>query len=352
MKMKYVFAGLLLAAAVGVSSVIGVRWSDQRLLDRTEDEVYEEVKDWKTDRLIRKINRLEKKLPAMPDKTALLPLYTVLIERSEEFSEDGLIEQIKRKETLTGIEEAFVKMYAAKQYDTGKMLALLRDPGLSVETKEYITSQCDFSLDELSEIFRSTDGKTATIAIKRISMKDSEAAMQLVNEFVSSDNSSVPDQKYISICLGIAKYYEEHRAPEDIEAMKNIYIPMMKKIFEQAHSDQVKDQAIYALGRICDYELFAWIIENDKISFYTKHSVAERNYRPMKQWIEEAESEDDIRAVLEAMEIYPMLEIADALEEAIGKGNLPDSEKLRTLIEGIRKNGIPAVDKYSEVPEK
>ena len=66
----------------------------------------------------------------------------------------------------------------------------------------------------------------------------------------------------------------------------------------------------------------------------------------MLKWIEEAKSEDDILAVMEAMEIHPMLEIADALEASVKQGKLPNSEELNSVIDYIRKNGVPAVDKY------
>ena len=347
MKIKYVFASLIIIVIVSISFFIGRQWSDNRLLNKSEDEVYEEVKDWNSDKLIRRINRLEKKLPQTPEaKGELLPLYTALIEKADEFSESELIGLIRKEETLFGIESAFVKMYITDGYNNSELLDLINDQSISTETKEYIVANGKFSVDELSEIFRRTDGKTATIAIKRISAQNSERAMQLVDEFVKNDDDSISDEKNISICLGIAEYYEEHTTPEDIQAMKNIYIPMMKKIFEQGGSEQVKDQAIYALGRICDYDLFKWIIEHKSINKYTKISVAERNYRPMLKWIEEAKSEDDILAVMEAMEIRPTLEIADALEASVKQGKLPDSEELNSVIDYIRKNGIPAVDKY------
>lgn len=343
-KIKYILAGLVLAAAAVTAAATEIQRADRRLLRASEEEVYSAVRDWSTGKLIRRINRIEKKLPEMPDKTALLPLLNVLTERADEFTEDSLIEQIKRKETLAGIEEAFVQMYAAGDYDNGRMLALLSDEDICGDTKEYITSQCDFTAAELSEIFRSTDGRTAAIAIKRLSAEDSGTAMQLVREFTEAD--SIPEEKYAAICLGIAQYYEKHREPEDMAAMKDIYIPMMKKILAEGQSRTVRDQAVYAMGRICDYELFTWLIENDSIDRSLKLSVTERNYRPMKRWIEAAESEEDIRAVLEAMQISPILEIADSLEEAIEQGRLADSESLRSVIGYIKEKGIPAVDKY------
>lgn len=341
---------LLIAAAAAVLAGTGFllsrRISDRMLFRKTEQEIYAEMCRLPADRLIRKINRLEKKLPDIESKTVLLPLYDALIDKAEEFSADALIAQIQQKDTHAGIESAFVEMYVRDGYDCTEMLHLLDDPAIAEETKEYIAAHCDFSLDALCDVFRNTDGKTATIAIKRISVQDSQTAMQLVQEFVSAERGSISDEKYISICLGIAQYYEEHDSPEDIAAMKNIYIPMMKTIFENGSSDPVRNQAVYALGRICDYDLFAWLMDNESISDYCKISVIERNYRQMKVWIAEAESEDDIRSVLDAMQIMPTLEIGDALQAAIDAGRLPESAELRALIDRIQAEGIHAVDKY------
>lgn len=346
MKKRILLVGVLLVAVTGTSVPLGVSLSDRHLLSKSEDALYEEVKEYSTNHLIRIINRLEKKFPNIQDKTKLLPLYTALIERSNEFSEEQLVNLILKKETLSGIDEAFVKMYSTEGYNTTKMIQLLDNPEISDHTKEYITVHCDFTIEELSEIFRNNDGKCATIAIKRITAIDSDTAMQLIQEFVNSDNVTISEEKYISICLGIANYYEENQTYEDIEAMKNIYIPMIKKIFEDGQSTHVKDQAIYALGRICDYDLFMWLIENENIDHELKISVIERNYRPMKRWIEAAKSENDIQAVLEAMKILPILEIAGALEESIHQGNLKQTDEMISLIDYIRKNGINAVDKY------
>ncbi len=342
---KIILAAVLLAAACAAFPFVR-SLSDEALLRKPEDEVYAKMCRLDTDRLIRKINRIEKKYPDMSDKAALLPLYTALTERSSEFTADQLIAQIRQEETRPGIEEAFVNMYAAEGYDSAGMLALLDDPETAEETKEYITAHCNLTPDELCGIFRGSDGRPAVIAIQRLAAEDSEAAMQLVDEFVSGAPENISDQKYIAICLGIAQYYEEHTGPEDVASMKDIYIPMMKTIFENGKSDLVRDQAVYALGRLCDYDLFAWLIGNGNIDQYCKISVIERNYRQMKTWIAAAKSEDDIRAVLDAMQIMPTLEIADALEEAITQGSLPESADLRSLIETVRAKGVHAVDKY------
>ncbi|MBP0989245.1 MAG: hypothetical protein J6S92_13350, partial [Oscillospiraceae bacterium] len=110
----------------------------------------------------------------------------------------------------------------------------------------------------------------------------------------------------------------------------------------------VKDQAVYAMARICDYELFTWLIENEKIDDTLKVSVIERNYRLMLDQIAKAESPDDIRAVTEAMRLHPILEIGDVLQAAVDQGRLSASDELRSVIADTQKNGIHAVDKYEK----
>ena len=343
---KRIAAVLLSAAVIGLSVPLLRMYADRRLLSRPEDAVYAEMQKRSAGQLIRKINRLEKKLPSMEDKTALLPLYTALIEKADEFTAEELIAQIKRKKTLAGIESAFVEMYAADGYDSAGMRALLDDPEIAEETKEHIVSHCDFSAAELCDIFRSSDGRTAVIAVQRLAASDSEQAMTLVQEFVSDDSAVRSNDQYIAVCLGIAQYYEDHRDTPEGEEMKRIYVPMIQKIFEQSGDTLVKNQAIYALGRMCDYDLFRWVIENDRINDLTKISVIERNVRLMQTQIASAESEEDIRAVVEAMQLHPVLDVGESLQEAIDQGRLPASDELTALIAHIREEGVPAVNKY------
>ena len=89
-KKKILIAVVILAAACG-SVPLCRMISEQRLLRKSEEEIYAEMQDVSSEKLIRIINRYEKKLPEMQDKTELLPFYIALKERSDEFSGDQLI---------------------------------------------------------------------------------------------------------------------------------------------------------------------------------------------------------------------------------------------------------------------
>jgi len=185
-------------------------------------------------------------------------------------------------------------------------------------------------------------------AIKRLAVIASDKMADLVEESISSDYEKVSDEKRIAICLAIAGYYEECKDKEEADAVRKKFAPVLKQVYEKSYSDLVKNQSIYALGRICDNECFAWIIDNNTIDKYTKISVIERNFKMLKAMVESAESEEEISYVIKAMKLHPVLDVGESLQFAIEKGTLTESEELNSLIAFIQKKGMRAVDKYEK----
>lgn len=322
--------------------------SDKRLLNMPEDELYMQMSELDSEQLINIINRLEKKYPTMEEKTRLIPLFTALIEKADNFSVEQLIDLISEKKTLSGIDSAFVEMYTINEYDASKLLALLDDSDIADETKDYIVSIGDFSAEELVEIFRMYDSQISVTAIKRLAAVAPDKLANLVEESTSSDHEEVSDEKNRAICLAIAGYYEDCTNKEEADVVREQFAPVLKQFYEQSNSELVQDEAIYALGRICDNEWFAWIIDNNSINKYTKISVIERNFKMLKAMVESTKSEEEISSVIKAMKLHPLLDIGESLQIAIDKGTLPKSDELESLIAFIQKEGIKAVDKYDK----
>lgn len=337
--------GLAVLLAAAVLIFVTRSTSDRRFLQQPEDEIYAQVQKLSTEKLIKLINRLEKKIPSYSEKIRLLPLYTALTERAGEFTEDPLIDYIRQEKTGSGIDSAFVRIYAANGYDPEKLASLLEEPSIAEEVKAAIVSEGSYSVSRLCEIFRSRDGEIAQIAFKRIAAQDADAAMILVNELLQS-GSPTSDEKYRSICLGIAEYYEDHAASEEADAIREQFAPVLQTLFTENRSPAVRDQAVYAMGRICDPALFSWLMENDSVDFYLKVSVMERNIPNMKVWISQAASESELQSVLDAMRLHPIREIGDALQSAVDVGRLSGSEALTDLIRFIRTEGIAGADKH------
>lgn len=342
------FLIVLVIVVIGILMLVFRSVSDKRLLNIPEDELYMQMSELDSEQLINRINRLEKKYPTMEEKARLLPLFTALIEKADNFSAEQLIDLISEKKTLSGIDSAFVEMYTINEYDASKLLALLDDSDIADETKDYIVSIGDFSAEELVEIFRMYDSQISVTAIKRLAAVAPDKLANLVEESTSSDHEDVSDEKNRAICLAIAGYYEDCTNKEEADVVREQFAPVLKQFYEQSDSELVQDEAIYALGRICDNEWFAWIIDNNSINKYTKISVIERNFKMLKAMVESAKSEEEISSVIKAMKLHPLLDIGESLQIAIDKGTLPKSDELESLIEFIQKEGIKAVDKYDK----
>ena len=188
-----------------------------------EDELYIEKSKLSSEELISEIIEIEKNIN-YEDEMCLLPHYTALIEKANEFSDDELISLIKSSDTKTGIEQAFVNMYGKNNYTPNKIIPLLYDSGVSDETKEYIVSVLDFSIDELCDIFRNSNDRKSIIAMKKIAVNNSDISFELVN---SKDIKSMDtDEEYISFCLGVASHFEKMKYSHDQTDSKKLYVEL------------------------------------------------------------------------------------------------------------------------------
>ena len=362
-KSKIVMTGILLVALILAcipSSVYGALYgygAESELFScykgMTEDEIYNLKKNDTADDLIMEIIDLEKALPQMDDKIAILPHLTALVDKGDEFTEDELIELIKRSDTDVGLDSAFIKMYVHKGADVSKLLLLLEDESIDPATKEYIVSKGDFSKNELCEIFQSNKDTTAVIAMKKLAVLDEDLAYELAVPILTISDNQATSEQYISACLGIAQYYENHKlsSEEDRDGflkMKESAITELKKLYDTSTDELVKNHAIYALARMADDEVFKYIIESEEIDFYLKVTTIERNVPLMVSAVRKASSMEEIQTVIDAMKLHPITEVGQALSKAVSSEILPKTQEIEEVIEYIKKEGIGGVDKYEK----
>ena len=295
------------------------------------------------------IIELEYKLPNNDDKIALLPHLVAFTERADEFTPVELIDLIKEERTGFALESALIEMYISKKADSAALLELLSDENTTDSTKEYIISKGNYSLEELTKIFNSYDNTVAIIAMKRITALDKELAYSLSFPILTNQSKVTTDEKYIASFLGIASFLEKNRNDAKfIETTNTKLIPAIKKIYNTTDNQSLKDQAIYAIARICDFETFSSIINSDDIDVELKLSTIERNINLMLKKINSSTSNEEISVILDAMKIYPITDIADALEKAIESDKITKSDDIVKTIEYIRQSGIKGVNKYGK----
>lgn len=358
-KGKFVLTGVLLVALVmaciPTSAYAAIYQAGMELFssysNMTEEEIYSSKKNTPADDLVSEIIELEEALPTMDEKIAILPHLMALIEMGDEFSASELIELIENQNTDVGLDSAFVKMYIDKGADPSDLLALLDDDGVAQETKEYIVALGDFSTTELSSIFNSHNDNIAVVAMKRIAVIDDQLALELAVPVFSASNKKITDSKYIAAFLGVAEYCENHIGDTTEEAalalkLKDQVVPIMQSLYNTSSNELMKDQAIYAMARMGDYDVFAYIIESEDIDFDLKVTTIERNVDVMIEKISTATTLEEIDVIISAMRLHPIIEVGEALEMAISEGKLAATRDTSSIISFIENNGIEGVNKY------
>lgn len=358
-KGKFVLTGVLLVALVmaciPTSAYAAIYQAGMELFssysNMTEEEIYSSKKNTAADDLISEIIELEEALPTMDEKIAILPHLMALIEMGDEFSASELIELIENQNTDVGLDSAFVKMYIDKGADLSDLLSLLNEDGVAQETKEYIVALGDFSTTELSSIFNSHNDNIAVVAMKRIAVIDEQLAFELAMPIFTTANKTMTSEQYVAACLGIAQFFENYtpKTAEDeamFQKMKEQMSTQLQSLYSTYPNDLVKDQAIYAMARMGDYDLFEYIIESENIDFDLKVTTIERNVELMLEKVSVATSPEDIATIIVAMQLHPIVDVGDALSDAVSSGRLTATVEITSLINYIDTNGIEGVNKY------
>lgn len=302
------------------------------------DKICIEKQKLSSEKLISEIKEVEK-IDNSANNDYLMTMLVALTEKKADFSEDQLIEMMQDSTTGNGLNEAFVQIYADNKFDEKKLIKLLDDDNLDLTKKEAIVSNSHLSVDDLSYVFKNQDNTLSILAMKQIAVADKTRAVQLSLP-IFQNLKSQSDEKVISACLGMASYYENDLTNKSFEREKGQAIEKMKKVFHESKNELVKDQAVYAVSRICDYETFQRLIESDAVDFDLKVSAIERNIDKMMSRIDETSTKSDLKAIFEAMRLHPIFEVGERLQKAIDDGRLESDKETIELLKYIEKEGL------------
>lgn len=304
------------------------------------DEICAEKKMLPTDQLVSEIKEVEK-ISEGSSSDYLIAMLVALTEKDTNYSQDKLLHMMQDPDTGAGLNEALVEIYIQDDMDQKSLLNLLDNNDVDINKKKTIVSRAHFSLEELSDIFCFKDEALSIIAMKKIAAKDPNKALQLSLPLLN-DISNQSDEKLIAACLGAARYYERKgcSSKSSFEAGREKAVEKLKQIFLESKNDLVQDQAIYAMSRICDYDLFCDLIESNKVDFELKGSVIERNIGKMIEWIEKASCKKDIEIVLTAMRLHPIFEIGESLKKALNTGRINYDAEIVSIAKYAEESGV------------
>lgn len=313
-----------------------------------EMDIYNQKKQSSADELIAEIMDLEEALPSKDDMFAILPHLVALMEKKDEFTSNQLIDLIKDEKTYMGLDSACVKMYVEKGENISALLPLLQDEGIDTDVKVLIVALGKFSTDELSSVFEDHKDNVSVTAMKRLTIEDKYVAYSLASELLANSGQKLTSEQYISICLGLAEYFESHVPKSDSERKtfleeREWAVTQLWGIHDTHPDDIVQAHAIYTLGRMHDYDIFKRIIDSETVDFCSKITVIEENVPLMLEIVSQKSDMERLDTIVHVMKIHPIKEVGEALSKAIAEGSIPETKEMMELIDYIEIEGISAV---------
>ena len=307
----------------------------------SEDELFELKKKDSGQDLVKEIIILEKALPKDDDKMALLVHLVALREKHDEFTEGELIDLIKRADTDDALDSCLVEMYVRKGGDVSRLAALLEDDSIDSYIKEYIVATADLPKDTLTQAAKLNKDSITVTAMKRLAVEDEEQAFELAMSIVRDTSDDLTGEQCWAACLGLAQHLENHYpATEAEKEQKAEVVTWLKNLHATSSDELARDQAIYALARIADEEIFCYIMENEDIDDALKLTTVERNIALVKEMARNAASLEEMKPVLLAMKVLPVTQVGNEISKAVSSERIPMTPEIEEVLAYVKAEGI------------
>lgn len=281
----------------------------------------------------------------------LIPFVSELAERKDEISEREIISEIKNISNSLFIQEIMVDLYIWKNPDSvirGDLKQLLNDTAVSNEVKSRIVSQSSFNSDDielLNSLIENNDDILAFNALKKLSSVNEKEAY-LLSKKILENYESESNMRISAAQKSAAKYLRKNADPE----ARKEFIKQCKQILESPKTDEMlKESSRFALSDMRTKESITEIINSDFFDQSVKVFCIDQNNKILKEMLTSSSDESDIEIVIKAMEIFPLADLGEELEELqTGIKNPELKARCEKVVESIKLNGIKACPKWEE----
>lgn len=198
--------------------------------------------------------------------------------------------------------------------------------------------------DLYEKLARGSDYRMAFHALKMLNTVDADRALIVSKDIINNFDGTVTDALRAALKVEASYIANNPNAYDKIET-----INFCAKLLEQdGFTDEVaKDTVIFALSDMLTKESITYIVRSTAIDDIAKGYCIDQNYTVLKEMLTHPANKEDIVVVLDAMEIYPINEIAELLPLSLKEFNDKQLEpRVGRAIEQIQKSGNNATGKY------
>ncbi|WP_409276122.1 hypothetical protein V1499_11040 [Neobacillus sp. SCS-31] len=353
MDRKFKIIGLLFASlSLVISSGVAAAKSDalQKYLGRNEESVESQLQTLETKQLIDEIDAI-----ASTEETddKLMPFVSALFEKKNKVQDSELLKVIKDKTKADKTREAMVDLYLHKhemEPITAEFKELLKSPDVNERVKTKIVAGARFTEKDvhlLKELIAKDDALVAFHSLKQLSNTNANEAFTIASEILS--NLDVASKDKVSAALkSTAQYLKKHPSNhKNYAKTEEDFLNLSFKIIDTNDDAYLKDSAFFAVSDLQSKKAIKKIIESKSIDKELKVFAIDQNFATLKEMLQTNPTESDIKVVIEAMNLYPIVDLAKPLDDAIKTIKNPQlKQEANAAINLMKEQGVTGNEKW------
>lgn len=286
----------------------------------------------------------------------LIPFVSELIMKKEQIDDSDILQLIQDKNKTLILRETLVDLYTLKHNDDQsgneiKQFLKHEDVDYSIKTKIVASAKMtENDIDLLKDMVSEDDGLLAFHSLKRISRIDRIEAYR-ISEGILSNIENESTNKVSAALKATAKYLSynnQHQkdASYQIQNEKD-FLELCLNFIKQSDDTILKDSAFFAISELRSREAISMIINSDVIDKQLKPYAINQNFNILQEILTNDPTEDEIKLVVKAMELHPIIEVVEQLESLIP--TVSDEElkqRIDSVITFAKKEGVKGNNKW------
>lgn len=304
------------------------------------------------DKLISDINALGDSV----DMSDLIFHADALLKKATEIPQDQIINEILDEANSNNVRVILTQInrHLGNSESNEKLVTLLEQNDVDFEIKRnillniYQSSPDDIAVYE--KVALGEDERLAFHAIKILNETAPEKAIEISDTIMQNFKGTVTDKVKASIKVKASQLRNSSTANE-----RQNFISFCDSILtaDGRMEEVVTDTVIFALSDVMSEESISYIITSDKIDNTAKVFCIDQNYSVLEEMVTKNVTPEKIEIVLEAMSIYPIVEMAEHLQtvsspqlQLRSAESVELTKEIQATLDKISENGLNVTRKY------
>lgn len=280
---------------------------------KTEKQIFDEKMKNSKEELLEEVKMFDVCLKKAEKVGVTVPFTRALFSKAKEFSEDEILYLLEKSKSYDMLDLTLVEIFLAKDYDKHSLKSLFYDSAMSVNAKEKILQECDFSKNELERICFVYDNSFSVIAMKKLLDMDEFKAFDIAKRIMFDQDFINNSNKLYIAAVGICSFYKDHSLSDEDKMAISDRVKEILRLRSHLKNDLARTQLICVLANNNDFDDFRFLVNSDDIEQELKATLIEKNVDLILEKIKQGASKDELDCILLSMSIYPIKEVGDKL---------------------------------------